>query len=165
MLPLPFNVTTLALNSKIPFVFVIFLVTGQTIGLQLILEQIALVAAGTLYFAVLPAQRVFGFLAVIEDDFFPLFFNVAGLTLGTKAALVFVVFLMARIALCRRILELLISMALRTFHFDMLTEQFEMSLVVIEPGSLPVFFLMALDTVRAQSTFVFIIFLVAGITD
>ena len=40
-------------------------------------------------------QRIFGLLVVVEGNFLPGFFNMAGLTLGTKVTLVLVIFFVA----------------------------------------------------------------------
>ena len=52
-------------------------------------------ATAALNAMMLPKQREFGFLVMIEQDFFPLALDMTAFALGAKAALVFVVLPMA----------------------------------------------------------------------
>ena len=77
------------------FMLVVFLMASEAIGFQLVLVQIAFVASNTLGIFVFSEQRIFGLLVMVEDDFLPALFVVAGFTFGTEVALVLVIFLMA----------------------------------------------------------------------
>ncbi len=91
-----------AFLALLAFVLIVFFVARETIRLQLVLVQIALVACHALRVAVLAQQGVFGLLVVIEGHFFPAFRIVASLALGAEFTLVpfflVVVFLVTGIA-------------------------------------------------------------------
>jgi hypothetical protein len=121
-LPVALDVAAFALGSKTTLVLVILLVTRIAGGrLDLVLIEVTLMTAGTLGILVFSNQRVFGLLVMIEQDFLPVLFDVAGFTLGTEVTLVFVVLLMARVAVSLEfILEqiaLMASITLRRFVF------------------------------------------------
>ena len=94
-LPALIIVATLALGAKIALVLVVFLVARVTIHLQLVFIQITFVARYTLGVMMFSSQRKFGFLVMIKNDFLPAAFHMAVCALGSKVALVLVVFLMA----------------------------------------------------------------------
>ena len=70
------------------FVLVIFFMAREAIALQLVLVQIPFMATDALGINVLAEQRVFGFLVVVENDFFPTLVVVTGLALWTEFSLV-----------------------------------------------------------------------------
>lgn len=88
-----------AFPPLLAFVFVILLVTRETIGLQFVLVQVTFVTADAFCIPVFAQQRVFGFLVMVEDNLFPAFFDMASFAFRTKAALMLIVFFMARKAI------------------------------------------------------------------
>jgi hypothetical protein len=109
--PLDLGVATFALGTKTPFVFVVFLVARVAIGRKLDLVQIALMATDAFRLTVFSQQGVLGLFVMIEQYFFPPPIGVAGFALGAKSSLVLVVLSVTRVALQRRVLEMLIRMA------------------------------------------------------
>ena len=109
LFPVTLDVAAFALRTKLAFVglVVLFLVAGHAGHLQLVLKQIALVAASALGFLVLADQGVFRFLVVIEQDFFPAFLDVTVLALGPEIAFVLIVLFVAIVAQDRRLAEFL----------------------------------------------------------
>ena len=146
-LPVLLGMAGLALGPELVLVrlFVVLLVANVAhLGRVLVLlVDVTLVA---LHFLVLAQQRILGLLVVIEQDILPVLRGVARLALRTELALVrlVVVLLVARLALQRRVLELVVDVALVALHVDVLARQLELGLVVIEGDCLPVFFDMAL---------------------
>lgn len=84
-----------AFLAFLTFVLVVFLMTRETVARQLVLIQIALVAARALGRLVLAQQRILGLLVVIEGCFLPIFLDVTSLALRPEIALVFIILLMA----------------------------------------------------------------------
>ena len=76
--------TSFTFLALLPFMFVIFLVAGIAIGLQLILVQITLMATDTFGIPMLSKKLVLGFPVMIEQDFLPALIAVTCFTLGTK---------------------------------------------------------------------------------
>ena len=97
-------------------------------------------------------QREFGLLLVIEDDLFPIFLVVASLALRPEFAFVrfVILFLMAREAKHGRIFELVVWVTFCALHFFVLAQQFELGLIVIEVGHLPILGGMAVLALVAQ---------------
>jgi len=75
-----------------------------------------------------------------------------------------VVFLMARVAVHRRILVPLILVTVFARHFNVFIAELVPSLVMVEPHLLPVFLAVTVRTNRSCLPFVLIVFLVASIT-
>jgi hypothetical protein len=80
-------------------VFVIFFMARETVRFQLILVQIAFVAADTLHFTVLAEQRILGLPVMVEHDLFPALRIMAGFALGTEASLVLVILFVAGVTI------------------------------------------------------------------
>ena len=84
-----------------------------------------------------PPERVFGVQVMIERNGSPIGLRVAGLAFLSVAAFVLVIFLVARIALERRIFEGGGEVALLTLDLGMLSHQWEARLIVVEWRFLP----------------------------
>lgn len=72
------------------------------------------------------------------------------LAFRSEIALMFIVLLMAVVAQTRGIFEFVIDMASLALHIHMLSKQWEVSFAMVEMGRLPVFFFVAVLTVRSQ---------------
>ena len=97
---------------------------------------------------------------MVELNFFPVAFRMAGLAFLTVFALVFIVFAMACNAFMRRTFVYgLADMAFAAFHFRVLSLERKLCLfkTVIESGVFPVLFVVAVLAIRAQTVFVLII--------
>lgn len=55
-------------------------------------------------------------------------------------------------------------MAFFTLNFGMLSQQFEIGFIVVEPGRFPVFFFVALRAIGTQPAFMLVVLLMAGVT-
>jgi hypothetical protein len=100
LLPVLLDMAAFALRAKITLVrlVIVLLVARDTGRLQLVLEQVALVATLALCRFVLAQQRILGLLVVVEKYLFPVLLDVAAFALRTQAALVLVILLVALIA-------------------------------------------------------------------
>lgn len=153
--PAPFDMAGFALGAEFPLMplrsVIVLLVAGDTLLLELILVQVALVAFGALRFLVFAQQRVLG-LVVVEDGLFPALRVVTGLALGTKFALVplrsVIVLLVTVVAQLGGVLVLIVDMALCAFHVLVLVLQIKLGLAVIEVCGLPVLFFVAILALR-----------------
>jgi len=161
LLPASFKVATFTFAAKASLVLVILAMARVAICFQFFLVQIPLVAADTLHLMVFPEQGIFGSLVMIEQDLLPASIGVAGLAFEPKAALVFIVLLVAPAALQRRFFEFVIDMATFAFNIHMFTQQRKVRFAVVEMGCLPVLFLMAIRTLFTQAAFVLVDFFMA----
>jgi hypothetical protein len=121
------------------------------------------VATDTFCVAVFSQQRVFGLLVMIEQNFFPTGFVVAGFALGTKGSLVFVVLLVTVVAELGRILEIIIQVTILAFRVLVLAQQIKFRFAVVEMSRFPVFFHMAVLAFGPQYAFMLIGFFVAAV--
>jgi len=163
LFPAALDVAAFALRSETALVLVVFLVTRQTIHLQLVFIQIAFVAADAFHFMVFSQQRIFGLFVMIENDLFPALDVMASLALRPEGTLVLVVFFVTGVAFFWRVFIFVVDMAFGALDVDMLVDQREMRFAVIEVSGLPVLLLMTIRALRSQRTFMFIVLLMTGI--
>src|SRR3990172_2602629 len=119
LLPVLLDVAAFALRAKITLVrlVIVLLVARDTCRLQLVLEQVALVATRALGFLVLAEQGILGLLVVIKEYLLPVLLDVAAFALCTEIALVFIVLLVALVANSRRFAVFLCGLvAAGAFH-------------------------------------------------
>jgi hypothetical protein len=121
------------------------------------------VATDAFCVAVFAQQRVFGFLVMVERDFFPFNIVVTSFTLGAKSSFVFVILLVTVITKLGRIFEFVIQMASCAFNFFVFALQIKFRFAMVEMGRLPVFFLVAILALRPQPAFMFICLFVATV--
>ena len=95
LFPIQLVMASFAFLALLPFVLVVLLVTRQAGGLQLVFVQVSLVAAHAFHRrTMLAQQRKFGLFIVIEENLFPIAFDVTTFTLRPEVAFVrLVVFL------------------------------------------------------------------------
>ena len=94
----------LALLPLLPVMLVIFLVAGITVGGRFLFEEMALMAGFAGKPNVFPSQGVFGVSVMIEQQLFPILFDMAIPTIITVCVFMFVVFFVAGITVGRRFL-------------------------------------------------------------
>ena len=116
---------------------------------------------------VLAQQRILGLLVMVEQDFFPVPFGVAGFALRPIVTLVFVVLGMARVT--GHLQLVLVNIALvagGTFsRWTVFAEQGILGfLVVIKQDFLPALFVMARFALRPKGALVLVVLGVAGST-
>lgn len=99
--PALLNVALLTLLAEVRSVDVIFFVAGMASRRGLLLVELALMAAVTFHLAVVPLQWIVGIPIVLEEQRVPVAFGVTADAVLSKAALVFVIFLVARNAIDR----------------------------------------------------------------
>jgi hypothetical protein len=110
-----------ALLALFAFVFVVFFMAREAVRFQLVFIQITFVTSDTFRYPMLAQQRIFGLFVMIKQYFFPAAVNVTFFTLGTKAALVLIVFFMARQAVHWQLVLIQIAfVAIGTFHIFVL---------------------------------------------
>lgn len=169
--PAAFDMAGFALGAEfslVPFSLVIvLLVAGDTLLLELVLVQVALMASGALRFLVFAQQRILGTLVVVEDDLFPSLHVVTGLAFGTEFSLVpflpVIVLLVTVVAQLGCVFVLIVDMTLCTFHVFVLIQQIELGLAVVEVHGLPVFFLVAILALGSQSALMLVGLLMATV--
>ena len=96
-----------AIPAHVPegsFMFIVFLVTGHTVGRGLVLIEQSFVTAYAGRGSMFSAQGVFRIPVVIESKELPALLSMAGLTLVAKSAFVFVLFAVACLTGRRRFL-------------------------------------------------------------
>ena len=164
--PTLFDMAGFALRPEGTFVFVVLGVTRVTGHLQLVFIQIPFVATCALCLAVLPQQRIFGLLIVVEQNFFPAFFEVAGFALRPECALVFVVLGVARVAGHLQLVFIQIPfVATGALRLTVFPQQRILGLlVVVEQNLFPAFLDVAGFAFWPKVSFVFVVLLVTRIT-
>src|SRR4030066_371657 len=76
--PIFLRMTGFACSTQRAFVFVVFLLTGNAIGLELVLVQISRMAARAFGGFVLVDQRVFGIPVMAKGNLFPIILSMTG---------------------------------------------------------------------------------------
>lgn len=145
---------------------VIVLVTGGAVGGSVLFVELSCVAALTSGGAMGAEQRVFGVPFMVEEHGFPDLFAMALLALFSEVGTMDVVVLVAAIAVCCRLVFIensLVAALAPGFAMVAFQRIRRVSLVVEEQG-LPVPFGVAADTFPAESPFMGVVVLVAGIT-
>jgi len=94
----------LALLPLLPVMLVVFLVAGITVGRGFLFEEMAFVAAFADKPNVFPSQGIFGVSVMIEQQLFPILFDMAIPTIFTVCTFMLVIFLVAGITVGRRFL-------------------------------------------------------------
>ena len=168
-LPVALVVTAFTLPALLAFVLVVFLVTGDTGGFELVLEQESRVATVALGLDMLAAQDKFCVAAVIKFHGLPAFFHVAELALSAKAALVtftVIVGFMTRHARCFELVpEQEPGMAAVALGLDVLATQDEFGVAAVDEGrNAPIFFRVAGFALLAKTTFVTFTIIVGLVT-
>lgn len=96
--PLLLVVTLRALRPKVGSMNVVFLVTGIAVGRCLVLVEGAFVASLACSLSVVALQRIRGITIMLKEQKFPAAFGVTALTLLGKLPLMFVILLVAGVA-------------------------------------------------------------------
>jgi hypothetical protein len=131
-LPGVFMVARFAFLAFLPLVFVILLVTWVAVCFQLFFVQVSLVAAAAFNIIMLAQQGEFGLFVMVEKYPFPFDLGVATFALRTKTPFVFVVFLVARVAIGRKLdLVQIARVAADTFRFAVFSQQGVLGLFVV----------------------------------
>ena len=157
-------VARFAFFSFLPFVFVVFLVAGNTSALYLVFIDIALVAAAAFNFFMLGEQRILGLLCMVEQNFFPFSLDMATFAFGAKTAFVFIVFLVTGKTVHRQFFFGHIALVTATaFRGQMLAQQGIFGFFgMVEQDLFPALLKVTALAFLAEITLVRIIFLVAG---
>ena len=165
-LPVLLEVTSFALFPEVPFVFVVFLVTGVAGRRSLLFVEVAFVTALTLGGRMFALEQVLGVAIVIENDRLPNRFHVTGLALRTKVPLVFVVLLVAGNTGCRGFFTGdWLLMAAFALNLGVLTLEWILRvLVMVKRGGLPILLTVTGLALGTEHALMVVILLVTGIT-
>jgi len=156
--------------AAVPLFLIVLLVATDAFLRQLLLVKhpffgrMATVALG---FLMLAAQRQAGVGVMVESQFFPAPVTVTDLALVAVTPLVaaiLIVLAVAAAAIARSILVTPVAVAFPAFDIGMFAAgNGEAGLFVIEPGLLPVFFIVAFAALFAEATLVHIVLAMAGV--
>ena len=166
LLPALADVTLLTTSTKLPVVHVVSPVTRDTLAAQrrcgLTLRRILFMATLASQFAVLADQAIAGLLVVIKIPQGPGTGVVATLALNAKFLLVLVLFLVAREAVARRILEARIQVAALARRRHVAPSQRKACRRMVKLRNPPRAIIVALFTGLAQLPLVLVVLLVAA---
>lgn len=148
--------------ALLPFMLVVFLVTGVAISFQFFLVSIAFVAFAALRIAVFAKQREFGLFVMIERGLFPTAIVMARLAFDTEATFVLVIFLVTRIAIGLQLLFIQIPfMTILALDIMVLPLQSEFGFrVMIEQYLCPIPFGVTAFALQTKLRFVPVVFFV-----
>lgn len=164
LVPGPFIVALLAFLSFLPFVRVVFLMTGDAGGGQLLLVQVPFMATGACERGVFALERILGVAIMVERNRLPALFQMTDPTLWPIVALMAIILRMASCAGGRRLV--LVERALMTActarRSVLPLERVFGVAVVVERDRFPVLFRVAAFARGPIVAFVYVVLPVAG---
>lgn len=163
-LPVAFGVTVDALFPKASLVRIVFLVATDAINRSLLFIEWPFMAGLAFRPQMSSKQRVFGMKPVVKDDCFPVSLCVTGLAFLAIGSLMFIILLMAGVAVCGSILERWCEVTFLALDRFMLAKQGKTRLIVVEWSLLPGTLVVALFTLPAFLALMLVVLLVAGVT-